>query len=203
MSNTLLVNMFAGAGAGKTTAAWGLCYELKLRGYNVEYVNEVTKDIIWDGKSLERLDGTFKNQLGLINEQEQKIARLDGKVDIIVTDSPLPLYALYAKENADIIEKEAIKSFKEYNNCNFFIRRNESVAYETVGRIHTLEQSKQIDKQIAELLNKHAIGYLSATATDVEDMADVVSETYDKSFLNKFEQANTAAAEAELDDMEL
>lgn len=176
MENTdtaLVVNLFAGAGAGKTTSAWGLCYELKLKGYNVEYVNEICKEYIWEDK-IEILDGTYNNQLFLVNEQNKKIQRLCDKVDIIVTDSPLPLYCLYAKENQAEIEKLSLDLFSQHNNFNIFINRNESISYETVGRIHSLQESKEKDMQIKSLLKDYNIDYVSAGATDVKKLSEVI-----------------------------
>lgn len=169
---TVVINLFAGPGAGKTTAAWGLCYYLKLRGFNVEYVNEVCKDLIWDGKT-ELLDGTFEHQSHILELQEQKLRRLEGVVDIIVTDSPLPIYSVYAKENQAQIEERALNMFQRYNNVNVFIGRNTGVPFEQTGRIHNLEESQEKDKQIRQLLKKHYIGFLDGySAADVENIID-------------------------------
>lgn len=170
-----VINLFAGAGAGKTTAAWGLCYNLKLMGFNVEYVNEICKDLIWEGKT-ELLDGTFDNQCNLIDIQNEKLRRLVGSVDIIVTDSPLLLYAAYAQENKQAVEDKALSEFNEYNNYNIFIKRNESIPFEQVGRIHNLEQSKEKDGQIRALLDENNLSYKEYTATEVEFMSAEIQQ---------------------------
>lgn len=41
---TVIVNLFGGPGAGKTTCAWEIAAELKKAGLVVEYVSEVAKD---------------------------------------------------------------------------------------------------------------------------------------------------------------
>ena len=43
---TIVVNLFAGAGAGKTTCAWEIASELKKRGIETEYVSEYAKELV-------------------------------------------------------------------------------------------------------------------------------------------------------------
>ena len=43
---TLVVNLFAGPGAGKTTCAWEIASELKKRGIVTEYVPEYAKELV-------------------------------------------------------------------------------------------------------------------------------------------------------------
>lgn len=45
---TLVVNLFAGPGAGKTTCAWEIAAELKKLGVHTEYVPEYAKELVWD-----------------------------------------------------------------------------------------------------------------------------------------------------------
>ena len=45
---TLVVNLFAGPGAGKTSCAWEIASELKKRGIVTEYVPEYAKELVWD-----------------------------------------------------------------------------------------------------------------------------------------------------------
>ena len=46
---TLVVNFFAGPGAGKSSMAAGLFAELKFRGVNCELATEYAKDKVWEG----------------------------------------------------------------------------------------------------------------------------------------------------------
>ena len=41
--NTMVVNCYAGPGAGKTTCAWEVASQLKKKGINTEYVSEYAK----------------------------------------------------------------------------------------------------------------------------------------------------------------
>lgn len=44
MKNTIIVNLFAGPGAGKSTGAAYIFSKLKLAGIDCEYVSEFAKD---------------------------------------------------------------------------------------------------------------------------------------------------------------
>ena len=94
--NTLIVNLFARPGGGKTTCAWDIASKLKQRGIEAEYVSEYAKELVWDGKT-EMLDGSLKNQKKLYDEQNRRVQRLLGKVDVVVTDSPAILSCYLCK----------------------------------------------------------------------------------------------------------
>lgn len=155
MKNTVVVNLFAGPGAGKTTCAWAIASELKKRNIEAEYVSEYAKELVWDNE-LTLLDGTIPHQTQLYQEQKHRIDRLIGKVDVIVTDSPTILGLMYVDKSKCTtneyinFEAKAIDDYKNYTNFNLFINRGKDFQQE--GRIHNLEQSKEIDISIKRLL---------------------------------------------------
>lgn len=146
---TLVVNLFAGPGGGKTTCAWDIASKLKQRGVEAEYVSEYAKELVWDGKT-EMLDGSLENQKMLYTEQNRRVQRLLGKVDVVVTDSPAILSAIYAKEADEEFIKQMLSDFNNQKNFNLFINRGKT--FQQQGRIHTLEESKKIDKEIKKFL---------------------------------------------------
>ena len=146
---TLVVNLFAGPGGGKTTCAWDIASKLKQRGIEAEYVSEYAKELVWDGKT-EMLDGSLENQKKLYEEQNRRVQRLLGKVDVVVTDSPAILSAIYAKETDEEFIKQMLSDFNNQKNFNLFINRGKT--FQQQGRIHTLEESKKIDKEIKKFL---------------------------------------------------
>jgi len=153
---TLVINFFAGAAAGKTTCAWETAAELKKLNIVAEYVPEYAKELVWDGK-IDLLDGSYKNQTAMFKEQKRRLDRLVGKVDVIVTDSPLLLQVAYIKENAKDFESMAVVAHGEYNNFNLFINRGK--VYEQEGRIHSLSESQKVDKSIKNILERNGIYY--------------------------------------------
>ena len=151
---TVIVNLFAGPGAGKTTCAWEIAAELKKVGLVVEYVAEVAKEYVWDER-FDMLDGTVEHQRQLFEEQNHRVQRLLGKVDVIVTDCPVLLYIMYLKQAAPELEKTILTTFKAQRNFNFFVRRGKG--FEQNGRIHDLSQSIELDKKIIQFLQEHNI----------------------------------------------
>lgn len=157
---TIVINCFGGPGSGKTTAAFYIACELKKRGYVTEYVPEYAKELVWE-KRYDLLDGALENQTKLRNEQNHRIKRLVGQVDFVVTDSPVLLNYFYLnKETADHVSylNDLMKISKQYHNFNMLIRRGNE-KFESEGRIHDLKQSKNLDKEIEQLLDAQKIYY--------------------------------------------
>lgn len=158
--NTVVVNLVAGPGAGKTTCSWEIAEKLKKQGYVVEYVSEVAKDYVWD-ENWELLDGSKKNQIALFEEQKHRIDRLIGKVDFVVTDSPLLLNAVYLTEGTEqdkkVYSEQVRNAFNQYNNFVIFIERGKG--FEQAGRIHNEEQSRELDNQVKKLLADNEVYY--------------------------------------------
>ena len=91
---TVIINLIAGPGAGKTTCAWEIAEKLKKQGYIAEYVSEIAKEYVWEER-FDLLDGSLVHQKALLDMQKHRIDRLIGKVDFVVTDAPLVLNSLY------------------------------------------------------------------------------------------------------------
>jgi len=83
---TICVNLFAGAGAGKSTCASGVFSLLKHHNVNAELITEYAKDLVWEGRL-----HLNRNDIEIFTEQLKRQHRLAGKVDVMVTDSPLVL----------------------------------------------------------------------------------------------------------------
>lgn len=145
-----VINLFAGPGAGKSTARAGLFNLMKVAGINCEEVTEYAKDVTWEGH-LSKLS----DQLYILAKQNRKLERLRDKVEWVISDSPLLLSLHYApieyfpKTFQDLVKE----IWESYDNYNFFIDRTK--AYNPIGRNQTEEQAKVIDQQIQEMLIKN------------------------------------------------
>ena len=89
---TKIINLFAGPGAGKSTIASGLMYELKKQHISADNPYEFPKNLAWDENM-----GAIKDQFYITANQHRNIVRSYGKVDFVVCDSPI-LFALVYKE---------------------------------------------------------------------------------------------------------
>jgi nicotinamide riboside kinase len=148
-----VINVIAGPGTGKSTLASGLYHEAKRRGWNVELVTEVAKDLVWEGRHC-----ALSNQAYVFGRQVQRIHRLEGQVDFVITDSPFLLSAIYAPvDYPPEWEKVVVELWKRYDNTVAFLERGPW--FDDRGRVHSLQQSVEIDQKIAVLLNKHNITY--------------------------------------------
>lgn len=178
--NTVVVNLFAGPGAGKTTCAWEIAAELKKAGLVVEYVSEVAKEYVWNG-DMSILDGSLEHQQQLYEQQNQRVQRLMGKVDAIVTDSPILLNLLYLKEKNPDFEQTVISQFKEQRNFNLFVNRGKR--FEKEGRIHDLKQSVELDNAVISLLRDNKLFYGTYTYSEMKQCVKNIQTTVNKARL--------------------
>lgn len=90
MKNTLVVNLIAAPSSGKSTLMADIFAKLKWMNIDCELVTEFAKDLVWE----ERTE-TFKDELYIFAKQNHRLFRVNGKVDVIITDRPLILTILY------------------------------------------------------------------------------------------------------------
>ena len=89
----LIVNLYGAPGAGKSTGAAYVFSQLKMRGINAELVTEFAKDKVW-----EESKAVFQNQAYIFGKQYFRISRVQDKVDVVITDSPILLSPFYAND---------------------------------------------------------------------------------------------------------
>lgn len=155
-----IVNFFGGPGAGKTTSALGLAYELKKRWFNAELVNEVAKELIYEGSA-----HLLSHQNHIFAQQEYRLARLTGHVDVVVSDSPLLLSSYYAPRDYAVSFRQSVFDFfSNYENINIFVRR--SHVYSESGRLQNQEESDAIANSMEQFLLDNGIPYYAVTASD-------------------------------------
>lgn len=147
---TFVVNFFGGNGSGKSTLATGCFSLLKLHGINAEYVNEYAKDRTWEGT----LDITY-NPIYIVAKQEQKQFRLNNKVDVMITDSPLIIAECYTEDPVAIDLSR--KLFKRYDNLNFYINRVKP--YNPKGRRESELEASLVAQKMLDSLRDNKQNY--------------------------------------------
>lgn len=163
---TKIINLFAGPGGGKSSIAAGLLHEIKKRHISCDAPYEFPKILAWDDNS-----EAIKDQLYVMANQHRGIAKSYGKVDYIIVDSPILLSivyknyyssdlnvypsSLYGKEFNDLILH--INDF--YDNINIFLERSDDVNHNNKERFHNINESKDLDIRIKNMLNDNEIPF--------------------------------------------
>lgn len=162
MNCPVVVNLSGPPGAGKSTMAARVFTELKQLGINCELVSEVAKDKAWEHNTT-----ALACQEYIFGAQSYRLARCREDVDVIVTDSPLPLTLIYNHNPVltDNFESVIMAIFDTYDNLNYFIRR--VTPYRRKGRVHSAKQSNEIADQIEVLYNRLGINYIAVPGNNV------------------------------------
>lgn len=155
MKDTLIVNLYGGPGTGKSSGAAYIFSKLKMTGVDAEYVTEFAKDKVWEGSQ-----EAFKCQFYITGKQAFRVSRCFGKVDVIVTDSPIRLGKIYA----DLIGRKqlglaCLEEADQYrgDTMEFFLERVKP--YNPNGRNQTEDESKKIDKSIMAMLEEQHVPF--------------------------------------------
>lgn len=168
----LVINLFGAPGAGKSTGAATVFAELKKRGVNAELVTEFAKDKTWEGNSL-----ALGCQEYVFGKQSYRLARCRADVDVIVTDSPLPLSLLYTQDPALLadgaFQKVVMNVFNSYNNINYYVQRVKP--YNPKGRNQTEAESNALNRPLLQLLKDNVISFKPITGDDT-GYAEIVRE---------------------------
>ncbi len=157
---TNVINIYGGPGAGKSTAAAGLFYEMKKLGYEVELVTEYAKEWAWEERDIKPAD-----QIIITGEQLRRESRLYGKVDWIITDSPLYIGAMYQEFYTSEISirrllHQLLPDVDKENNINRFnylILRTKP--YNPKGRYESEETANKVDNFLKDFMKSCSIEF--------------------------------------------
>ena len=180
-----VINFFGGPGMGKSTASAGLFYLMKRHNLNCEYVTEYAKELVWE----ERFNILEGDQLYILARQHRHIDRLRGKVDYVVTDSPLLLSAIYADHNRHrsglfataqglaLFRSLVLELTAKFDNRNFFLL-TERFRYRKEGRIQDERQSMALDESIFDFLVSRRIAFSLVDGNREEDLEKILWQVH-------------------------
>ncbi len=152
MQRLTVINLFAGPGAGKSTVAAGVFYQLKLRGVRVELVTETAKDATYENHEF-----LLNQQVFLFADQLRRQTRLKGQREVIVTDSPILLPALVYNDKWDSLPGIAWEAWRDFDNMSFYIKR--PTTYDTEGRRESLAQAVDKDSLTKSMLVSYGVPF--------------------------------------------
>ncbi len=168
------INLFAGPCVGKSTIAAYAFAQMKIKGFNIEHINEYVKVWAYEKRKLEGCD-----QFYIFAKQWRKEdILLRNGVDHIITDSPLLMQCMYAEkygaEGAEEILTRALKLEEKmhpvYRTMNIFLERVNGT-YQQKGRYQTEAEAIELDNYILNFLKEHNVAF-----TAMPNDAHLVSE---------------------------
>lgn len=148
------INIFGGPGTGKSVTAAGVFVQLKMAGLNAELATEYAKSRVY-----EEHWSMFPDQVYIFAQQLRQYHRIEGKVDYIVSDSPLLLSAVYNRWHAEDgrryenLEPLIIEAVNSFHNINIMLER--TVPYQTEGRNQTAEEAAELDQITHRVLSDY------------------------------------------------
>jgi len=169
MSNTVIINIAGGPGVGKTTVASQLFSILKQKGYEVENIPEFAKELVYEGRT-----NAFNDRFYMHAMQNHRLFQLDGKVDFIITDSPLFLTSVYyhfylenkfSSSYTAMLDNAVLETQLFYNNRFYYLSR--STDYQSNGRRELLNEAEIIDERIEEYMKKNHIPYTTVSLDNI------------------------------------
>lgn len=175
----IVVNFFGVPSAGKSTGAAYVFSRLKMAGINAELITEFAKDKVWEENA-----EVFKpdNQCYLFGKQFYKMSRCRDKVEVIVTDSPLPLSILYNKSEVlgEEFNKTVMNCFNSFNNFSYLLLRDKP--YNPKGRLQTEEESDALKAPLLELLQTRNVNFteVKGNIENYDRVADYIIELLKK-----------------------
>lgn len=155
MKSTTVVNLYSGPSSGKSTLAAELFVDLKKQGREVELVTEYVKGWAWQDIGIKG----WWDAIYISGKQLRRESILYGRVDVIITDSPLGLGMCYEHyyRPGETICREFYESVRRQQaaqgiviNLDFHLMRNH--AYNPAGRYETEDQARDVDRVIRQMV---------------------------------------------------
>jgi len=160
---TVVISFVGASGAGKSTAAYGLTYQLKMMGKNVEYIQEFAKNLYYQGV----LGKYIPNQSYIIAQQYKTIFDLTGQVDYIVTDAGLEISALHASQEDSVVEELAWYLVNKTKNVTILIERDEEkVPFEQEGRLENEAESRLFGIKLEKYMKNNGKNFYKVKGSD-------------------------------------
>lgn len=169
MKKTTVINITGGSGLGKSTAAAMLFALMKMRGYSVELVQEVAKELLYKGYTL----GPHL-QPEILRLQSDKERYLYNKVDFVITDSPLilcPIYEQYYGGTSNTLDNALSLQSDDAKHVYIMLKRKPEY-HDKAWRNETADQAAIVDNLCYSFIKEHRLPLL---ANEVADISTIIS----------------------------
>jgi RecA/RadA recombinase len=177
VSNKTVICLYGGPGTGKSTTAAHIFAKLKQAGHNAELVAEYVKEWAWEGRHV--LNG---DQYYFLAKQSRRERIRYKDTDVIVTDSPIWLSAVYERKHEEpphisqaFIDKHVqLAKSMGVEHKHVFLDRVKP--FNPNGRWQTEDEAKELDGDILAYLQELGLGYLRVKADN--KAADIILEHF-------------------------
>ncbi len=173
---TKVISLFGGSGLGKSTLAAGLYAAMKAKGIHCELVREYVKQWAWEGTKIGPYDQPY-----IFGKQSRAEARLYGKVDYIIPDSPLllsPVYETFYTGKSlvltTVLNFLGLTKDTGVEHKNFVLARHKP--FDTRGRYETAEQATKVDAHVYKCLDEWGIPYQEVNVRDADRIEFILNE---------------------------
>lgn len=173
---SLIVNLFAGPGAGKSTTAAALFAKLKMDGYDAELVTEYAKELTW-----ERRFTTLENQVYVFGKQLQRVSRVYGQEDRTIRDNHIHLSVHYAPPGyPESFKNFVLDIFRTLDTYNVYLHREKK--YNPNGRNQSESEAKVVDAEVRRMLIDFGISVVNipGSETGIQTLHKLVVEELTK-----------------------
>lgn len=157
--STVLINFLGAPGSGKSTLGTQLYAELKVRGYEVEFVSEFVKTWTYTGRKVNKF-----GQYYIFGMETENQSRLFNKVDYIIADSPVLLTSFYQQfywgSDTLVVPAKEFYQFAEEEGVevqNIFIDRK--FKYNPKGRFQTEDESDKVRTELLAFMDRNGYDY--------------------------------------------
>lgn len=173
---TTIIDLYGGPGTGKSTSAAYIYFRLKSLGKSCELVREYVKDWAWEGRKIGPYD-----QIYFLGKQARRESMLYGKVDYVVTDSPVYLSAYYAQMHTSnemyagvrgLVRQFYLQAERDgHRHHHWMLER--SKPYVAEGRFQTEYQARLVDVGVQVMLENDNIDY-HWSSTDENSLSEIL-----------------------------
>lgn len=171
------INIYGCPSSGKTTLASQLFATMKALHYDIAYVQEYSKDLVYQGIDMRYLDE--KERIFILAEQLKRESIFKkNNIDFVVTDSPLLLTAYYhqdpnGKEDWSYVNGIVKRQLKD-NELHFWVDIVSN--FEVNGRSHTKEESLKIQDELKDYLKQYRINLIELPNSLEERIKLIINE---------------------------
>lgn len=167
----IVISVSGGPGVGKSILTSEIFVQLKRRFVSCDISSEYIKR-----KIREDARKVIQNQIYIFAKQQFQLFGMKDSVDVIITDSPIFLSAVYDETQCPHLRALIMKEFNNYKNLSYYVERDSAVAYEQEGRYQDETGAKLVDDKVRNFMNDNNIEYKTLKGIGADSLNVVLED---------------------------